>query len=40
MEDITHSHEWIIPIQEDTEEIILWCRNCLATKDSDGGIIE
>lgn len=40
MEDITHIHEWFTPTHIDNKEKIQWCKNCLATKDEDGGIIE
>lgn len=48
MNDITHLHEWFAVDRELSDaqgnntgiEVIYWCRNCLATKDSDGGIIE
>lgn len=39
VEDITHMHEWFIPVHIENEEKIEWCRNCLATRDSNGGII-
>lgn len=42
MEDITHIHEWFLSLKKinGEEEDVYWCRNCLATKDSDGGIID
>jgi len=37
--DKQHIHKWGSPKETETGEVVYWCKDCEATKDSTGGII-